>query len=245
MTAKPPVGERAAAPTSRRVGKITGSFWFNLVAAVVVLALIQTFVAKLYYVPSGSMEDTLEIGDRVVVSRLAYLGNAPATGDVIVFNASDSWEEPPEPPANPIKFAIKWFGGVVGIGPSLDHTLIKRVIAGPGQTVACCSADGRMIVDGKPIDEPYTINDFAFEPGTLDCATDPVSRRCVNEFTVPEDQYVVLGDNRSHSSDSLYECRGAPELGTCVRTVKRNDIVGKLFVVLLPLGNFGPPTSAK
>lgn len=223
------------------VRRLTHSFWFHLIAAFVVLALIQAFVVKLYYVPSGSMESTLHVGDRVLVSRLAYVGSAPGTQDIIVFNASDAWDEEPNLPTNPLQVAVKWVGGVVGIGPNLNHTLIKRVIAGPGQTVSCCGDDGEMMVDGKPLAEPYVVDDFEFTPGELDCSTSPVSRRCVKEFTVPDDEYVVLGDNRAQSSDSLFQCRGLQDLASCVRTVKRSDIVGKLFMTVLPLGNAGVP----
>ena len=65
---------------------------------------------------------------------------------------------------------------MTGFGPSSAHTLIKRVIGTPGQTVECCSADGGLMIDGEPIDEPYITNDFAFEPGTLDCTTIPDRR---------------------------------------------------------------------
>lgn len=224
-----------------RFRKLLGSFWFNLFAAVIVLALVQAFVVKLYFVPSGSMEDTLHVGDRVLVSRIAYIGTEPAAGDVVVFTASESWDDSKTTPANPLKHVVRWLGGLVGIGPSLDHTLVKRIVAGPGQTVSCCGETGRMLVDGEPVDEPYVVDNFEFVPRQLDCASDPVSRRCVDEFVVPAGQYVVLGDNRSNSSDSLARCRGASTLGHCVRTVQRADIVGKLFVTVWPIGNAGAP----
>ncbi|WP_437582548.1 signal peptidase I [Paramicrobacterium sp. CJ85] len=233
----------APSGVSSGVQRVSRSFWFNLITAFVVLALIQGFVVKLYYVPSESMEGTLHIGDRVLVSRLSYIGSAPTTQDIIVFNASDAWDDEANLPKNPLQLAIEWLGGVVGIGPSLNHTLVKRVIAGPGQSVSCCGDNGEMMVDGKPLAEPYVVNDFEFIPGELDCSTTPISRRCVKEFTVPDDEYVVLGDNRTRSSDSLFLCRGLQELGSCVRTVKRSDIVGKLFITLLPTSDFGRPDS--
>lgn len=213
-----------------------GTFWFNLLAAVIVLALIQGFIVKLYAVPSGSMEDTLDVGDRILVNRLAYVGSGPTTGDIIVFNASeDTWGENPNISDNPLKNAVKWVTGLVGIGPSLNHTLVKRVIAGPGQTVSCCDVTGRMLVDGEPLSEPYVSSNFDFTPGALDCDSEPRSRRCVPEYTVPEGQYVVLGDNRAVSSDSLWRCRGKDNLDGCVRTVSRGDVVGKFLTVAWPL----------
>ena len=211
----------------------------NLVAAFIVLALVQNFLVRLYYVPSGSMEQTLEVGDRILVNRLAYLGSEPTTGDVIVFDATEAWDGETAPETNPLKAAVRWLGGVVGIGPSDRHTLVKRVIAGPGQTVSCCDAEGRILVDGEPLDEPYVFENLPFETGTLDCDSIPASLRCFGEYTVPEGEYFVLGDHRSASSDSIALCRGAPATTDgCVRLVERAGVVGKVFQVVFPFGSF-------
>ncbi|MCS5713736.1 signal peptidase I [Herbiconiux sp. CPCC 205716] len=211
----------------------------NLVAAFVVLALVQTFLVRLYSVPSGSMESTLEVGDRILVNRLAYLGGGPADGDVIVFNASTAWEPSPPAETNPLKAVARWVGGLVGIGPTNDHVLVKRVIAGPGETVSCCDAKGRITVDGTAIDEPYILDDVPFEAGVLDCSTVPASLRCFTPFTVPDDQYFVLGDHRSASSDSIAQCRGAPTTATCVRLVDRSGVVGHVFSIVFPFTRLG------
>ncbi|WP_439903141.1 signal peptidase I [Microbacterium azadirachtae] len=220
--------------------RITGSFLFQLCAAFVVFGLILSFVAKPYWVPSGSMEQTLQVGDRVLVNRLAYVGGAtPHTGDIVVFDADDAWDGGVRAPENPLKAALRWVGEVTGFGPSGPHTLIKRVIAGPGQTVRCCTADGRLIVDGKPLDESYVFQDFPFQPGSLDCATTPVSQRCLPEVTVPKDSYLVMGDHRSNSSDGAIRCRGraTPDAG-CWRWARSEDVVGKAVVVLWPVSRW-------
>jgi signal peptidase I len=237
--AVPAAAHEAAPARTRLVRRITGSIWFNVLAAFVVLALVQGFVVKLYYVPSGSMENTLAIGDRVVVDRIGNLLHDPADGDIIVFTASETWGDVPAAPSNPVVYAVKWLGGIVGIGPNLSHTLIKRVIAGPGETVSCCGADGRVMVDGRPLDEPYIHDDLPFVPGVLDCSTVPQSRRCFDAVTVPPGQYVVLGDHRSNSNDSIFVCRGAPASPGCLKTVTRTDIVGRAFAIVLPPGRWG------
>ncbi len=205
--------------------RLTGSVWFQLILAFVVMAGVLNFVAKPYYVPSGSMEQTLLVGDRVLVNRLA----------VIVFDAGEGWGDTPPVAEGPLRLMLRWVGEVSGFGPTSPHTLIKRVIAGPGQVVECCTDDGALTVDGIPLDEPYVFEDAAFEPGVLDCATTPRSQRCFDAVTVPEDSYLVLGDHRSNSSDSAAQCRAdAPDAG-CWRWVHRDDIVGVAAAIVWPV----------
>lgn len=226
-------GQPVARPRWRR---IVGSFWFQLAAAFIVTGLVLSFVAKPYWVPSGSMEATLQPGDRVMVNRLAYVGAAPGSGDVIVFDAGASWDIPPSGEPNPIRDALRWVGEVTGFGPSSPHTLIKRVIGLPGQTVECCTDEGQLSVDGDPLDEPYVTNDLPFVPGSLDCTTTPRSPRCFDAVVVPEDAYLMLGDNRGNSSDSAAFCRGdAAASDECWRWAARSDVVGKAVVLFWPL----------
>lgn len=228
----------AAEPPRPRWRRVLGSPWIHLVTAFVVAGLILSFVAKPYWVPSGSMEQTLQPGDRILVNRLAYVGSAPATGDVIVFDAGTAWDTAPPAPADPLRDAARWLGEVTGFGPSSPFTLVKRVIGAPGQTVECCTAAGAVIVDGAPLDEPYVSNDFAFTPGTLDCDSTPRSQRCFAEVAVPDAAYLVLGDNRAGSSDSAVRCRVADATADCWRWATREGVVGKAAVVLWPIGRW-------
>jgi len=229
-------------PTPRtwraRLRRARGSFWFNLLAACVVTILLQNFVAKVYYVPSGSMEGTLMVGDRILVNRLDYLFSEPRVDDVTVFAASDAWEETPTAPLNPLEYAVRWIGGFVAVGPSLDNLLVKRIVAGPGQTLSCCDNEGRMLRDGVPLEEPYVFGDLDFEVGRSDCDTQPVSRRCFGEITVPAGKYLVMGDHRSNSSDSVIFCRGVLDGGDCARFVARDDLVGPAVATILPIGHW-------
>ncbi len=214
-----------------------GSAWFHLIAAFVVVGLILSLVAKPYWVPSGSMETTLTPGDRILVNRLAYVGAGPETGDIVVFDADSTWDADTSKSENPIRGALRWLGEATGFGPSSSHTLVKRVIAGPGQSAACCTDDGAVIVDGIPIDEPYVTHNIPFALGALDCTTSPRSLRCFDEVTVPAGAYLVLGDNRAGSSDSAAHCRADPVDG-CWRWAMRPGIVGKAVVLLWPVARW-------
>lgn len=227
-------------PTPRPLWRrITGSTWFHLIAAFVVAGLLLTFVAKPYVVPSSSMESTLIPGDRVLVNRLAYVGTEPATGDIIVFDANSTWDTAPRAEEPWWKQAARWVGEVSGFGPSGPHTLIKRVIAGPGQIVECCDASGELTVDGVALDESYVEANFPYEEGVLDCTTEPASMRCFDSVEVPEGSYLVLGDNRSNSSDSAVQCRGEASVdSSCWRWATRDGVVGKAGVIIWPVGRW-------
>jgi signal peptidase I len=230
------VTETPARPAPKPLWRrILGSTWFQLAAAFVVTGLVLSFVAKPYWVPSGSMETTLQPGDRVMVNRLAYTGSSPGTGDVMVFDAGPAWEIPPTVPSNPITSALRWVGEVTGFGPSSAYTLIKRVIGTPGTTVACCTADGQVTIDGQALDEAYVANDFPFEAGVLDCTTTPRSSRCFDAVEVPADSYLMLGDNRAGSSDSAAACRREDPSADCWRWATRPDVVGQAVVLFWPL----------
>lgn len=222
-------------PQPTRWRRFTRSAWFQLILAFLVMAAVLNFIAKPYSVPSGSMEQTLQIGDHVLVNRLAALGGQPTTGDVIVFDAGESWDDAPPIAEAPLRAILRWVGEVSGFGPTSPHTLVKRVIAGPGQVVECCTDDGVLTVDGIALDEPYVFEDAAFEPGVLDCATTPRSRRCFDAVTVPDDSYLVLGDHRSNSSDSAAHCRGDDPDAGCWRWVHRDDIVGTAAAIIWPV----------
>ena len=230
----------------RRPLPLWAGFVLNVLAAALVVALIQAFVVKLYRVPSGSMEPTLQGhaggGDRIVVNRLAFLGGAsPEAGDVVVVTRPAGWG------ANPsmgddggLAAAVRAIGDLTGLGPTNEQYLVKRVVARAGQTVACCDALGRLQRDGKGVDEPYVAHDLPFEPGRLDCATPVRSTRCFGPFTVPQGELVLLGDHRSASADSALACRTSAPMGEpCLRSVPVANVVGRVEARIWPLDRIG------
>ena len=209
----------------------------EVVLALVAVALVQGFVIKPFGVPSRSMEETLRVGDRILVNRL---DGTVDRGDVVVFGHGDTWQERSLPAAsNPLVTVARWFGDLTGIGPSNTAYTVKRVIGLPGDQVACCSSDGRVTVDGEPLDEPYVYEDLPFASGSLDCTSSPRSTRCFPEITVPSANLLVLGDHRSQSADSVIGCRGAADGPECVRLVPQGRVVGPVVLRFWPLADVG------
>ncbi|GIL36033.1 signal peptidase I [Phycicoccus sp. DTK01] len=227
----------AEPPTTRRRRRLP---WFTeVLVAVVAIALVQAFLVKPFGVPSQSMENTLRIGDRILVDRLDH---AVDRGDVVVFGHGATWQDRRLPPAsNPLARVARAAGDVVGIGPSNTSYTVKRVVGLPGDRVACCSVDGRVTVDDVALDEPYVHDDLPFVRGSLDCASTPRSQRCFPQVTVPEENLLVLGDHRSQSADSVLGCRGSTSGGgECARFVPVERVVGPVVLRFWPLGSVGP-----
>jgi signal peptidase I len=171
--------------------------WLTEVALVVVVtlvvaALIRAFVAQVFFIPSGSMEDTLDRGDWILVSKLSTEFGDPDPGDVVVFADPGGWLEPSRASSNPIRQLMEF----VGLAPdSAEGDLVKRVIGTGGDHVSCCDTAGRVRVNGAPLDETYLF------PGNSPGAA-PAG--CSGEFdvTVPAGYLWVMGDHRAVSSDS-------------------------------------------
>jgi len=128
-----------------------------LVSALLLSLIIKTFLVQAFFIPSGSMEHTLEVGDRVLVTKLAPGPLSVHRGDIVVFKDPGAWLPPAtQPKVNPVQRVLNDGLTYVGILPqdSGEH-LIKRIIGMPGDTVACCDAQGRLTVNGVSINEPY------------------------------------------------------------------------------------------
>lgn len=222
-------------------------FWIEIPAllavAFVATFLVQTFLAKVYYIPSGSMERTVHGattgGDRVLVNKLLYDLTEPAPGDVVVFSGPPSWAAEASLPG-PTSWYGRVFqavGSVVGVAPPNEKDFLKRVIATGGQTVRCCDAGGHVEVDGRALDEPYLFEDFPFAAGSLDCTSAIVSQRCFGPVTLGPDQLWMMGDHRSRSGDSAQGCRGGSG-GTCQGPISVDDVIGKAAFVVAPISRW-------
>ena len=181
----------------RRKRSGSGSFWRELpvliLIALALALLLKTFLVQAFYIPSGSMENTLQVGDRVLVNRMVYRLGDIERGDVIVFNGVDSWtpEVQIDEPSNPVAKAVSAIAGAFGFATPNEKDFIKRVIGIPGDRVKCCDKEGRIHVNGVPLDETYVY------PG------DKPSEQQF-DVVVPEGRVWVMGDHRGASSDSRY-----------------------------------------
>ena len=163
-----------------------------LLVAVVLALVIKTFLIQAFFIPSGSMEQTLRIGDRVVVNKIVYRFRDIHRGDVVVFNGLDSFQPDSDaqvapPPTNVVQRVMRGARSLVGLGDPGEKDFIKRVIGLPGDTVACC-ADGRVTVNGVALEEAR----YVFED----------NRQPFAPVVVGRGKIWVMGDHRSQSSDS-------------------------------------------
>ena len=205
-----------------------------LLAIALALALgIKTFVVQAFYIPSPSMENTIMVGDRVLVNKFSpWFGAQPQRGQIVVFQDPGGWLQNTVTPASS-NVAARWVKDVftfVGLLPSDDqHDLIKRVIGVPGDEVKCCDKQCRITVNGVPLNETAYIY-----PGSAP-STIPFDIRVKAGFIW------VMGDNRADSADSRYHM--TDKYGGMVPI---SDVVGHAFVLIWPpsrAGGLGIPAT--
>ncbi|WSY84912.1 signal peptidase I [Streptomyces sp. NBC_00876] len=209
---------------SGRKAKKPGSFWKELPLligiALILALLIKTFLVQAFSIPSDSMQNTLQRGDRVLVDKLTpWFGSEPERGEVVVFHDPAGWlNGEPTPTPN----VVQKFLSFVGLMPSSEEKdLIKRTIAIGGDTVEC-KKGGPVEVNGKALDEPYIF------PGGSACDDAPFG-----PFKVPDGKIWVMGDHRQDSSDSRYHTNDANK-----GFVPVDKVVGRAVVVAWPLNHW-------
>jgi signal peptidase I len=208
----------------RRRARIPAWLEFPLliIGAFLVAFVVKTFLVQAFYIPSGSMEDTLQVGDRVLVNKVVYHLRDIERGDIVVFDGTGSFitGEVAEPERSPVEVVGRLLGEVVGLAPPRDTDFIKRVIGVGGDRVVCCDADGRITVNGVPLDEEAYLY-----------RNNPPSKQPF-DVLVPEGTLWVMGDHRSASADSRSHM-GDPGGGF----VPVDRVIGRAFAVVWPVGN--------
>ncbi|GHJ36308.1 hypothetical protein Sm713_19170 [Streptomyces sp. TS71-3] len=199
------------------------SFWKELpllvVIALVLALLIKTFLVQAFSIPSASMENTLQIGDRVLVDKLTpWFGAEPKRGEVVVFHDPDGWlNGEPTPKPNAVQTGLSW----IGLMPSADEKdLIKRVVGVAGDTVEC-NGTGPLKVNGKTMDDSYVY------AGNTPCSSDDQGGQF--KVTVPKGKIWVMGDHRQNSLDSRYHQHDKNN-----GFVPVSNVVGRAIVVAWP-----------
>jgi signal peptidase I len=214
LPATEPAPEAPTEPTPRTRSRFAwlGSLPALIVIALLIAILVKTFLIQAFYIPSESMEPTLQVGDRVFVNKLVYDLGDIHRGDVIVF---ENPNEAAIPARNGVSALLHWLGEGVGFAQPEGEDYIKRVVGLPGETIEI--HDQIVYVDGSPLAEPYLTAE---------------KRACNNDFgpvQVPANRLFMLGDNRCNSADSRYG------LGF----VSEGKVVGKAFVIIWPPSDIG------
>jgi signal peptidase I len=180
------------------------------VAALILTVLVKGFLIQAFYIPSRSMEPTLDVGDRVVVNRLAYRLGDPAHGQVVVFLRPTGTDDAPQ--SGPLSWVRRAVAQGLGGTPPGNEDLIKRVIGLPGDVVE--GRGGHLIRNGKRVDEPY------LRPGTF--TSD------FRKVRIKPDHYWVMGDNREDSADSR-----------TFGQIDRSVLVGRAVLTVWPVPHAG------
>ncbi|CAB4335670.1 MAG: signal peptidase I [Actinobacteria bacterium] len=205
----------------RRKGSLLRELPILVVVALVVSLLIKTFLVQFFYIPSGSMENTLQVKDRVAVNKLPFISRNISRGDVVVFRDPAGWL-PEITDSSSNKYIAKLKTGLVAVGvlpnPAKQY-LVKRVIGVGGDHVVCCDKAGLLTVSGKSITEPYIFagnvpSDMKFD------------------VTVPKGKIWVMGDHRGASADSRYHREDINK-----GFVPLSRVTGRVFAVIWPYKN--------
>ncbi|HTW20987.1 MAG TPA: signal peptidase I [Mycobacteriales bacterium] len=203
-----------------------------VVVALVLALIIKTFLVQAFYIPSASMENTLQGGnpsgapgtspghpyDRVLVNKLAYDFSSPHRGDVVVFKGPPGWPDESDftTPTNPVSRVLHDIGAAIGLAPSTSSDFVKRVIGVGGDTVSCKGDVLR--VNGHALTEPFLY------PGSHPCSADNFEGKTVR---VPKGELFVMGDHRDNSEDSRVN-----------GPIPVSDVIGRAFVVIWPVSQW-------
>jgi signal peptidase I len=177
----------------RNKGSLLKELPILIVVALVVSLFIKSFLVQFFYIPSGSMENTLQIQDRVAVNKVPFISDNIKRGDIVVFRDPNNWlPENVENSSNSLVANAKSLLVTVGVLPNpAKQYLVKRVIGVAGDRVVCCTEGKKLSINGVEVTEPYIYGGDAPSEMKFD-------------VTVPEGKLWVLGDHRGASADSIY-----------------------------------------
>ena len=205
----------------RRKRSFLKEFPFLIVVALVVSLFIKTFIVQFFFIPSGSMENTLQIDDRVAVNRIPFISNNIKRGDVVVFRDPDNWLPAADIETAPFVIA-KAKAALVAVGvlpnPAKQY-LVKRVVGVAGDRVICCTTTGKITVNGQEMVEPYIYAGNVPSDMNFD-------------VTVPKGKLWVMGDHRGASADSRYHQEDINK-----GFVPLNRVTGRVLAVIWPIKN--------
>jgi signal peptidase I len=205
----------------RRKRSFLKEFPFLIVVALVVSLFIKTFIVQFFFIPSGSMENTLQIDDRVAVNRLPFISNNIKRGDVVVFRDPDNWLPAADIETAPFVIA-KAKAALVAVGvlpnPAKQY-LVKRVVGVGGDHVICCTTTGKITVNGQEMVEPYIYAGNVPSDMNFD-------------VTVPKGKLWVMGDHRGASADSRFHQEDINK-----GFVPLNRVTGRVLAVIWPIKN--------
>lgn len=233
-TPESPAPESSAEQAPREQGRSTGGsvllaalkeFVIVVGMALVLSFIVKTWLLQAFYIPSESMEDTLRVNDRVIVSKLTPGPFDLERGDIIVFSDPGDWvDSQPQPSHGAFVTTVREALTFVGLLPdNAENHLIKRVIGLPGDRVVCCDEGGRLTVNGAPVNEPY------LKPGVTPSDQD-------FDITVPAGRVWVMGDNRSGSGDS--RLHDGPDNDGRLGSIDEDLVVGRAVALVWPIDHF-------
>lgn len=189
-----------------------------VVAALALSALVRAFLIQAFFVPSESMLNTLQVSDRIIASKISTTLGGVNRGDVVVFKDPGGWLPPLAPEPEGARGLLRTALTFVGLLPSdSGQDLVKRVIGVAGDRVACCDAQGRILLNGVPLDEDYVVG---------------MTNQVLFDIVVPPGRVFVMGDNRGDSRDSRFHLED--ESGG----VPLDDVVGRVQWIIWPISRW-------
>lgn len=205
----------------RKKGSLLKELPILVVVALIVSLFIKTFVVQFFYIPSGSMENTLQIKDRVAVNKVPFISKNISRGDVVVFRDPDDWL-PEIVDYDTNKFVSKAKSALVAVGVLPNPTkqyLVKRVVGVEGDHIVCCTKGGNLTINDVEVTEPY-----------IYAGNKPSEMKF--DVTVPKGKLWVMGDHRGASADSRYHQEDINK-----GFVPLSRVTGRVVAVIWPFKN--------